>query len=199
MKTAVIVVDMQNAFCHPEGSFRKRGYSIIDIDSVIETNRRLADFANSQRWPIFYTMLEFEEDYSDAGLLVAKHPDIKQMRAYMKNSFDSRIIAALKAEQTGTIIKKKRYDPFIRSELEDSLREGQYRRIVISGVLTDVCVESTVRSAFDRGFEPIVVRDGTSTDSRELYEASLETLGEHFAYVYRFDEIQSLFNTVQQC
>ena len=91
MQTALIVVDMQNAFCHPEGSFRKRGYNIINLEKVIETNKKLINYFHDKNLPVIYTRLVFKPDYSDAGLLLIKHPQIKQLNAYIRDSFDNEI------------------------------------------------------------------------------------------------------------
>ncbi len=189
MKTGLIVVDMQNAFCHPNGSFRKRGYSIIELDSVIETNRRLIDFAHNKSWLVIYTRLAYQPDYSDAGLLLKKHPKIRQLCAYVRGSFDSEIFEDLSLAKSDVLLTKTRYDPFIGANLEEILKQNKLKHLIVGGLLTNICVESTVRSAFDREFEVTLVSDATSTYSEELYRNSLETMKRHFADVYTFDSL----------
>jgi ureidoacrylate peracid hydrolase len=189
MQTALIVVAMQNAFCHPEGSFKKRGYKIINLDQVIETNKKLIDYFHDKSWPIIYTRLAYKLDYSDAGLLLVKHPQIKQLNAYIRGSFDSAIFEYLYPLPEDVILNKTRYDPFVKTKLESILKQREINHIIVSGLLTNVCVESTIRSAFDRDFKVTLIPDATSTYSKELYESSIETIKRHFAEVCPFNEL----------
>mgnify|MGYP001576397341 CR=1 FL=1 len=180
---AVLIVDMQNAFCSRNGSFSKRGFKLLNLDKTIRTIQKIIKLAEKNKWPIIFTRLEFTKNYSDAGLLVKNAPEIKRLKAYQKNSFDSQIIGQLKYPDNAIIIAKTRYDPFQGTGLEKKLRQNKIGQIIVAGVLTNVCVESTVRSAFDKDFEILIVEDGTTTYSKKLQKASLTTLGKHFAKV----------------
>ena len=182
---------MQNAFCSKEGSFWKRGYSILNIDSVLKVVQSLLSFAHKRGMLVIFTKLEYKPDYSDSGLLVKQlSPEIIKLGAYLENSWDSTIFNFQELKEHDIIIVKKRYDPFFNTELEDILKTHQITRLIVAGVLTNVCVESCVRSAFDRDFEVIVIRDATSTYSEELYVASMTTMEKHFAKVISFEELQ---------
>ncbi len=189
--TALILVAMQNAFCSPEGSFWKRGYSILNIDSVLNTVRVLLSFAHKKGMLVIFTKLEYKSDYSDSGLLV-KHlaPEIIKLGGYCENSRDSKLFDFQECNERGIVIVKKRYDPFFNTDLEDILKAHQITHLIVAGVLTNVCVESCVRSAFDRDFEVTVIRDATSTYSEELYRASLSTMERHFAKIVLFKELE---------
>lgn len=189
MPNALLIVDMQNAFCHPSGSYSRRGYEILNLDRVIAANQSLRDLAYSREWSVVYTRLAYEPGYPDSGLLVARHPEIRQMRAYLEG-FDSEIFATLAPGDRDMVITKKRYDAFLGTRLESALRQLGTDRLIVSGLLTNVCVESTVRSAFDLGFEPAVVREATSTYFQELYEASLETMNRHFADIISVNDLE---------
>lgn len=78
-------------------------------------------------------------------------------------------------------IEKSQYDAFLHTSLEEILNQHQVRQVVITGVMTHLCCESTARSAFMRGFEVFFTVDGTATYNEELHRASLLTLSHGFA------------------
>lgn len=83
--------------------------------------------------------------------------------------------------QSGTSFTKTRYDAFIDSPLDEFLREENITQLVICGVMTHLCCETTARSAFMRGYEVFFTVDGTATYNQALHRASLLTLAHGFA------------------
>lgn len=189
VNTALIIVDMQNAFCSKNGSFWKRGRRILNLKKVLSTNKKLISFARNKKWLVIFTKLVFKKDYSDGGLLVKRNPKIVQLEAYKEGGWDSEIAESLEPRKNEYIIIKKRHDPFIGTNLLQILRKNNIRRVIVSGVVTNICVESTVRSAFDHDFETILIKDGTSTSSRKLYVSSLETVNKSFGDVMSSEEL----------
>ena len=86
-------------------------------------------------------------------------------------------------------IEKKQYDAFLQTLLEETLRQRKIEQIVITGVMTHLCCETTARSAFMRGFEVFFTVDGTATYNEELHRASLLTLSHGFAVPVTVDEL----------
>ena len=86
-------------------------------------------------------------------------------------------------------ITKPQYDAFFQTQLEDILRERGIGQVVICGVMTHLCCETTARSAFTRGFEVFFTIDGTATYNEQLHRASLMTLSHGFAIPVLIDEL----------
>jgi ureidoacrylate peracid hydrolase len=191
--TALIVVDMQNAFCSTRGSYWRRGGSIAGLRDTIRVVRALIRVARSRGWLVVFTQLEFRSGFSDAGLLAEKFPEIRRHGAYSAGSWDSRISPALKRQRGDVVVKKTRYDPFIGTRFTGVLERNGVERLVVAGVLTNVCVESTVRAAFDRGYPSVVVRDATATYSRPSHAGALRTMRRHFADVVSLRDIRREF------
>jgi ureidoacrylate peracid hydrolase len=189
MSTALVLVDMQNAFCRPDGSFARRGFRIPDLDRVVSACVRLLEGSRARGWTIVFTRLVFRPDYADAGLLVADQPRIRAQGAYAAGGDDCRIIEELPRQPGDLVIDKQRYDPFVQTLLEEELRSLGVSDLVVGGLLTNVCIESTVRGAYDRGFRVTVPSDATASYDPELHRASLATLGRHFARVVRVTDI----------
>jgi isochorismate hydrolase len=74
------------------------------------------------------------------------------------------------------VIEKTQYDAFFNTDLEARLRQSRTSQLVVTGVATHLCCESTARSAFARGFSVFIAVDGTATWNRELHFASLRGL-----------------------
>lgn len=194
METALVVVDLQNAFCHPEGSFVRRGLAIEGIDEVVARCRALVALAREQGWLVVFTRLAYRPDYTDAGLLVARSPAIRELGGYVEGSFDAALVEAVGAppsSQGALDVRKTRYDPFCGTPLEAELRARGVGDLVVCGVTTNVCVESTVRHAHDLDLPVRVVEDAVASYDRALHEASLATMGRHFATRVTLADLQA--------
>jgi bifunctional isochorismate lyase/aryl carrier protein len=89
----------------------------------------------------------------------------------------------------GTLIRKSQYDAFYQTELEKLLQEMGVRQVVICGVMTHLCCETTARSAFMRGFEVFFPVDGTATYNLAFHQASLLNLAHGFATIVLMKEL----------
>ena len=92
---------------------------------------------------------------------------------------DSAIIALLDTSK-GVVLQKKQYDAFHQTDLESILRGRGVEQVVVTGVMTHLCCETTARAAFVRGFEVFFCVDGTATYTEELHHAALLTLTHGF-------------------
>ena len=170
---ALAIIDMQNGFCHPSGSFGKSGLPTTNHMAIVPTINRLKALCRDRGIPIIYTQMAWNEDYSDAGLLADTIPDLKANKGLIRGTWDVEILDDLKPQPNDLIITKTRNTAFWRTEFEQILRERGINQIIATGVGTDVCVESTVRDAWTNGFYALTVTDATATLTREEHEASL--------------------------
>ena len=160
---ALLVIDMQDYFLSPAShAFLPSAPAIVPAIGAL-----VAAFAKATR-PVFFT--RHSNSPGDAG----------QMAVWWRELLTAghrfaTIIAALPAP-ADAIIEKSQYDAFFHTDLEPRLRHGGVRQLVITGVTTHLCCESTALSAFIRGFAVFMVIDGTATLNRELHVASLRGL-----------------------
>ena len=89
----------------------------------------------------------------------------------------------------GIIIEKTQYDAFYETNLEAYLRKNDVTQVVISGVMTHLCCETTARSAFMRGFDVFFLIDGTATYNEDFHRATLLNLSHGFANLILSEEI----------
>jgi len=167
-KVALLVIDMQRHFCDPESSFFVPG-----SDALAGKIRILVDSFTRNRRPIIFTR-HIDSEKED-NLMLRWWSE--QIREEDPMSEVTRILEPNK----GTTVIKHQYDGFLNTDLQDILHAKGVRQVVICGVMTNLCCETTARSAFMRGFEVFFVKDGTATFKQAMHEASLLNLSYGFA------------------
>ncbi len=104
---------------------------------------------------------------------------------FVPGSWGWRIVDGLSPASAELVVQKPRYDAFLRTALEEDLRRGGVDTVVVGGVITNCCVDTTARSAFMRGFDVLVLDDcvGTFAQERDLHDAALRNLSLLFGVV----------------
>jgi nicotinamidase-related amidase len=178
-KAALLVVDMQNYFASPGG-----GAYMAQAEAIIPAIGRLSDYFREKGRPVIYTRHGHDADGDDAGLLREWWND------YIKrDTREWELVDGIGYRKGDIVIDKNRYDAFYDTPLEDNLRGDDIRDVVICGVMTNLCVETTARSAFVRGFRPFVPADATATATLEFHQAALLNLAYGFAKVVTVEDI----------
>ena len=170
-QTAMIVVDMQNAFATKGGMFDLAGFDIAGATPVIEVNERLLDSCRSAGVPIIYVQMTYRKGLEDGGDPSSpnyhKELGLRMMRErpeldgtlLIEGTWDWQIVDRLAPQPGDHVITKSRYSGFCRTGLEDYLQERNIRKLLFTGIATNVCVESTARDAYFSEFWPILVED----------------------------------------
>lgn len=171
MNCAVIVVDMQNGYVHPEGSIAQLGARLHDIDAVIERHVALLEEARALGLPIFYTRHLHRADYLDAPKLATR--EMARIGSVVEGTWDAEIMDVLAPHPGDVVVNKRRYDAFLYTDMEVMLRMRRVGSVLITGVATHACVESTARAADMRDLRVAVAADCTSSTNREIHQASL--------------------------
>ena len=160
---ALLVIDMQDYFlCRESHAFLPAAPAIIP-----NVNALIAAFHAKQR-PVLFTRHGSNEH--DAGQMAA------WWRELLTPDHPLGGIHPRMLFRGEPVIEKAQYDAFYRTDLEERLRREGVSHLVITGVATHLCCESTARSAFMRGLAVFLVIDGTATWNRELHTASLNGL-----------------------
>jgi len=175
-RVALLVIDMQRHFCDPESSF-----FVPHSDKLAQKLKTLVHTFQKNDSPIVFT----------------RHIDSGQEDNLMLRWWSERIrkedpmseISEVLEPRQGTTVIKHQYDGFLHTDLEKILRSKGVRQVVICGVLTNLCCETTARSAFMRGFEVYFVKDGTATFNPAMHEASLLNLSYGFALLTTIQDV----------
>lgn len=182
--TALIVIDMQNGFCHPDGSFAKMGLDVALPQAAIAGCRELVDAARTAGVGVIWTRYVYRPDYADGGLLVTDLlPGIKDIRSLEDGTWDGELLAELTPADGEAVIDKNRYSAFYGTRLEPLLTSQGIRNLVLCGVTTNMCVETTARDASQRDYRTVVVADASAEYDPARHEAALFTIGFGFGWV----------------
>ncbi|MEW6027971.1 MAG: isochorismatase family protein [Chloroflexota bacterium] len=176
-RAALLVLDMQDYFLRPAS------HAFVPSAAAILPNvQALINVFDAHRRPVIFTRhLNSEEDAAGMG---------RWWRDLIRaDSPDSRIAFLLDPGPTPVIIRKSQYDAFHASPLEQTLRDLEVEQVVITGVMTHLCCETTARAAFVRGFDVFFVVDGTATYTEAFHRASLLNLAHGFAVPVLAEEI----------
>ncbi|WP_331755768.1 isochorismatase family cysteine hydrolase [Streptomyces sp. NBC_01643] len=177
MDTALIVIDMQNGFCSPDGSLPQYVLQMPNMGDVVDAISDLIATCRAARLPVIYTRLVWpDRNDCPARLLSNFPPHIHPLAP----GTDSAIIDELAPRNEDTVIDKKTFNAFLGTDLDERLRRMGVKELVVAGVMTNVCVESTVRHASDLNYTVRVASDCT-TGFPDLRDASLQVLQMIFA------------------
>lgn len=190
---AVVVIDMQNDYCHSNGVFAGAGLVIDDLPGLVGRINTLVGSARSAGVPVIWVRMEWADDAA-VGILAQRSPFLRDsgLRA---GTWGSDLVSELDVRPEDAVVVKPRFSAFYRTELDEAL--AGVTRITVAGVRTDFCVESTVRDAFFRDFEVVVARDAVAGYFPELHENSLRVMGTVFARIDSVDTIVTSFEAVR--
>jgi len=165
--TALLVLDMQNFFLSTESrAFTPSAEAIVKpINLLIETFRKLS-------LPIIFT--RHSNDDNNAGMMARRWKFLIPI-----DSIFSEIHPGIKVSDE-MIILKSQYDAFHETQLDDILKSKGIKSLVITGLLQNFCVESTLRSAFVKGYAPIIPVDCTAANDYDLHLSSLKGIASGF-------------------
>ncbi len=184
VRTALLVVDMQNAFCSPEGHLARLGYGVAPLQAAIIPVQRLVAAAREAHVPVIFTRSVLKPDYSDGGIVVRElFPQVKEVGGVAAGSWDAEIIAQVTPLPGEIVIKKTRYSAFYKTRLEEVLLDLKVDTVLVCGVTTAACVESTARDACFRDFRVCLVADATAEVDPALHDAAIRTIQLWFGYV----------------
>lgn len=175
---ALLIIDMQNGFCHPEGCFGKLGMPVSNHLAIVETINRLREASHAAKIPVIFTRLCYNEDYSDAGVQMEDLPQIKELRGLVRGTWDAEILDELVPDTNRgeIVVDKTRNSAFFKTDLEDMLRSRGVNQLLCTGVGSNVCVESTVRDGVSRDFYCKTLSDATAALTMEDHNASMKNL-----------------------
>jgi ureidoacrylate peracid hydrolase len=202
-RTAIVVVDMQNAYAS-KGGMLDLGTGIDEarIGPVIAANKRLLPAARAAGVKVIYLQFGYKPDLSDAG---GPHsPNIRKQMAFrmikerpadrdkliVEGTWGWEIIDDLKPEPGDLVVQKSRYSGFAGTTLESQLHGLDIRHLIFTGVATNVCVESTAREAYFREFWPILVEDAMDhTGPDFVRQATLYNFESKMGWVTKTDDV----------
>jgi len=179
-QSSLLVLDMQSYFLDA-GSHA----FIPSAQAIVNGILQLIDAFYAAGRPVFFT--QHVNTTNDAGMMQHWWKDL-----LTANNPLHQLIPEIDASR-GTLVQKSQYDAFHQTPLEELLHAREVSQVVVCGVMTHLCCETTARSAFTRGFEVFFPVDGTATYNRAFHRSSLLNLAHGFAsLVFMKDILEAL-------
>jgi len=193
--TAVIVVDMENDFVSKGGMFDRAGADISGAQKAIAPTAKVLAAARAGGMKIIYLRMAYQPDLSDLGApdsvnrtrhlkfgvgQTIRAPDGRESRILIRDNWGTDIVNELKPQSGDITIYKTRFSGFYQTDLDTTLKKLGLKYLIIMGVTTSICVDSTVRDAMFRDYLCVLLKDCMSEPigsdlPRTNHEASLLT------------------------
>lgn len=191
---------MQNGFVSKGGSYDLMGMNVSRYAEVVPTLKRLIDYCRRVKIPIFYSQAVREE--SGIDLLTRSHrilpksreERIKKRPICIRGSWDAEIVEQLKPSVDDHVVIKRRDSVFQDTEFEVWLQSLGIDSIIFSGIDTSICVESSLRDAFNHGYDILMISDATASNNLDHYNSTLDNIRNYYGLVMNLDELTSFFD-----
>ena len=191
-KTALIVVDMQNGFCSEKGSINAIGLPASRLQPAVEPCAKLVAAARKADVPIIYTRYMYRPDYADGGIMAHELlPDLKNGETLKAGTWDVEVVDELAPQEHDFVVDKNRPSSFYATNLETILSGLAVENLVVCGVTTNCCVETTVRDASQRDFRTFVVEDAVAEYEDDRNDVALKSMGMLFAHVVSTADVEN--------
>ncbi|HIK20842.1 MAG TPA: isochorismatase family protein [Synechococcus sp. M44_DOE_062] len=200
-ETALIVVDMQNAYASRGGYVDLLGSDLREAPAVIQVIARVLEAVRPLQMPIIFTQNGWDPQLEEAGgpgspnwyksnalKLMRQRPELLG-KLLIKGTWDYDFVETLRPLPEEIVLQKTRYSAFAGTHFDMLLRQRRIRNLVFTGIATNVCVESTVREAFHREYFCLLLSDSTlQVGPPLLKEAALANIEKFFGWVCSSDE-----------
>ncbi|WP_299609235.1 cysteine hydrolase family protein [uncultured Tateyamaria sp.] len=204
-KTALIVIDMQRDFVEPGGFGETLGNDVTRLQAIVPTTAALIDLCRNNGMEVIHTRECHRPDLSD--LPRAKrdrgNPELRigdtgpMGRILVAGEAGAEIIPALAPTDTERVIDKPGKGAFYATPLADHLSQRQITTLVLAGVTTEVCVQTTMREANDRGFDCLLIEDATESYFPAFKTATLDMIraqGAIVGWTARFADLKAAWH-----
>ena len=199
----LIVVDMQKGFVSKGGSYDKLGMNIKNYQEVIPAIQKLISFCRNENIPIFYT--EAIREPSGIDLLLQIHNILPRSREErllkvpicVRETWDAQTIDEIKPAPEDHIILKRRDSAFLDTELRMWLQSMRTNTLIFCGIDTSICVETSLRDAFNLGYDVILVSDATASGIKNHYSTTLERIKDYYGIVINSNNLEKMIKTLR--
>ncbi|MFJ7666962.1 cysteine hydrolase family protein [Lysinibacillus sp. NPDC097195] len=186
-KTALIIIDMQRDFCAPGGFGEKLGNDVTLTRAIIPTTQRVLKAAREKGMMVIYTREGHRQDLSDCPPSKLKRGSKQGAgigdegpmgRILIRGEYGHDIVDELKPVEGEIVIDKPGKGSFYQTDLEVILKNKGITHLLVAGVTTHVCVQTTIREANDRGFDCLLLEDCSAAFDPKDHENSIHMINQ---------------------
>jgi len=191
---AVLVIDVQNDFCHPEGTRAKSGCDTTAVTAMVSKLQQFIAACRQRQIAIIFVHTTHDK-YTDSPAWIARRHPYYPVRTTGHRTCQTGTWGSepylIAPEQDDLVVIKHRYSAFTGTDLNLLLRAHGKTALLCTGVATDVCVESTIRDALSRDYYITLVDDCCASYTAASHTATTGVVAAHFGRVMSSDEIVS--------
>jgi ureidoacrylate peracid hydrolase len=201
-KSAIVVVDMQNAFASKGGTLDIAGVDVSAAPRIVRTICNVLDAGRAASVQIVYLQMAYKPDLSNAGepyspncykelamTLMRSKPELSG-KLLTEGTWDSKIVDELAPQPGDLVVVKTRYSGFAGTTLDSQLRVRGIRYLIFAGIAANVCVESTLRDAYFHDYWPSLVADATmAAGGQAIYDATVFNVESFFGWSVKSEEL----------
>jgi ureidoacrylate peracid hydrolase len=167
-ETAVVFIEFQNDFCKPGGKLHDGVKGEISRQGTITNAAKLAEGARKKGAVVIHAPFIFNPEYCDRHQMMGIVKAVADSNAFREGTWGAAIIDELKPQGADKVVGGKcTLCGFNNTNLEALLKAAKVKNVAIAGFLTNFCVESTARTAYDKGYAVTVVKDATAANSAD--------------------------------
>ncbi len=174
--TALVLIEYQNDFTSPGGKLHEAVRPIMESSNMLANTKAVAAVVRAAGGTVVYAPIEFVEGYRE----ITREPygilkGVVDSNSFIKGSWGAAIVDELKPHHNDIVVEGKRgLDAFASTNLDFILRSRGMTSVVLAGFLTNCCVESTMRTAYEKGYNVITLTDCTATVSEDEQRLAVE-------------------------
>ncbi|MDG6904887.1 MAG: cysteine hydrolase [Nitrososphaerota archaeon] len=196
---------MQNDFCSQKGASGLHGADLSSTRSMIPKLVRLIDEARKVSFKIIYVLASYSSDQNwyisevyHEQMLRKRRRSITDFPVCQEGTWGWRLVDELKPLPNEVIVNKHRWTAFLGTDLEIILRNKGVKSLILSGVTSNVCVDSTARDAFLHDYYVVFTSDCTASYNEKAHLSTLETIDAHFGVVATSEEIMDCWRKAER-
>jgi nicotinamidase-related amidase/catechol 2,3-dioxygenase-like lactoylglutathione lyase family enzyme len=193
--SALLVIDLQNAFVHDRGTLGISGVDTKRLSSIVPALAELIPHCQATDIPVIWTVQEhFAVDASRAHKKLAGHTSRRKQVSALAGSWDEEIVEELKplaAFNPSYVIRKHRFGAFYETRLEMMLKMLGIRTLFVAGTTTNACVETSIREAYLRDYDVVALNDCISGVNGEWEEMGKKVWKQYFCEISDSKEMRA--------
>jgi ureidoacrylate peracid hydrolase len=180
------------------GSYDLLGMKILNYQQIIPKLKDLITICRKHNVPVFYTQAVRETSGIDLLtrthriLPKAREERIKKRPICVRGTWDAKIVEEVKPTNKDHVVIKRRDSAFQDTETEVWLNSLQVNTLIFCGIDTSICVETSLRDGFNRGYDVILISDATASTNFRHYKTTIEHVKEYYGLVMKAKEMERL-------
>jgi len=175
-RTAVVLIEYQNEFTSEGGKLHDAVKGVMEENDMLNKSAKVVEEARNKGCTIIHAPITFSDDYKELnGNIYGILAGVKEGGCFKKSEWGGAICDEMKPKDEDVVVEGKRgLDGFASTNLDFVLRQNDIQNVVLGGFLTNCCVESTMRTAYEKGYNVVTLTDCTAATSPEEQKASVE-------------------------